>query len=62
MELKGGNIMGKLLNISIMLSLCLILIAGCATRGQVQQLEERVQKAEKAAEKCQQLFELQQSK
>jgi hypothetical protein len=53
---------GKLLNISIMLSLFLVLVAGCATRGQVQQLEERAEKAEKAAAKCQELFELQQSK
>ena len=54
--------MRKLINISIMLALFLVLTAGCATRGQVQELEERVEKAEKAAEKCKELFELQQSK
>lgn len=54
--------MRQLISISIMLALFLLLAAGCATRGQVQELEKRVERAEKAAEKCKELFELQQSK
>ena len=54
--------MRKIISMSIVLGLLFVLTAGCATRGRVQELEQRVEKAEKAAEKCQQLFELQQIK
>ena len=54
--------MRHLISITVILSLFLVLTSGCATRGQVQDLEERVERAEKAAEKCKELFELQQYK
>jgi hypothetical protein len=54
--------MRHLISITVILALFLVLASGCATRGQVQELEERVERAEKAAEKCKELFELQQYK
>ena len=54
--------MRQFIGITVMFALFFVLASGCATRGQVQELEERLERAEKATEKCKELFELQQYK